>query len=76
MRAQTLPFGPLTGRTAPICVDMQNLFAEATPWPPPWMPHVLPVVRAGSETLSGERIVLRLDNDDLDVQRPKVVLKR
>lgn len=39
-------------------------------------PDVPPVVRDGSETLSGERIVLRLDNDDLDVQRPKVVLKR
>jgi lipopolysaccharide transport protein LptA len=39
-------------------------------------PDMPPVVRDGTETLSGERILLRLDNDDLDVQRPKVVLKR
>jgi len=39
-------------------------------------PEVPPVVRDGAETLSGDRILLRLDNDDLDVQRPKVVLKR
>jgi nicotinamidase-related amidase len=49
MRAQTLPFGPLTGRTAHLCVDMQNLFAEATPWHTPWMARVLPVVRALAE---------------------------
>ena len=39
-------------------------------------PEAPPVVRDGSETLSGERILLRLDNDDMDVQRPKLVLKR
>lgn len=39
-------------------------------------PEKLPVVRDGTETLSGERILLRLDSDDVDVQRPKLVLKR
>jgi lipopolysaccharide transport protein LptA len=39
-------------------------------------PEMPPVVRDGSETLSGERIVLRLDNDDIVVQGPKLVLKR
>ncbi|MCA1829183.1 MAG: LptA/OstA family protein [Myxococcales bacterium] len=39
-------------------------------------PDAPPVVRDGSETLSGDRILLRLDNDDMDVQRPKLVLKR
>lgn len=39
-----LPYGPLTARTAHLCVDMQNLFAEDTPWHTPWMPRVLPVV--------------------------------
>jgi len=39
-------------------------------------PAVPPVVRDGSETLSGERILIRLDSEDLDVVRPKVVLKR
>jgi nicotinamidase-related amidase len=41
---EALPFGPLTDRTAHICVDMQNLFAEKTPWHTPWMTRVLPVV--------------------------------
>jgi nicotinamidase-related amidase len=39
-----LPYGPLTARTVHLCVDMQNLFAEDTPWHTPWMPRVLPVV--------------------------------
>jgi lipopolysaccharide transport protein LptA len=39
-------------------------------------PEVPPVVRDGSETLSGERILLHLDNDDMDVQKPRLVLKR
>jgi lipopolysaccharide transport protein LptA len=35
-----------------------------------------PVVRDGQETLSGDRILLRLDSEDLDVVRPRVVLRR
>jgi lipopolysaccharide transport protein LptA len=35
-----------------------------------------PVLRDGSETLSGDRILLRLDSEDVDVVRPKLVLKR
>jgi nicotinamidase-related amidase len=31
-------------RTVHLCVDMQNLFAEDTPWNTPWMKRVLPVV--------------------------------
>jgi hypothetical protein len=42
----TLSFGPLTNRTLHLCIDMQNLFAEATPWHTPWMARVLPVVEA------------------------------
>lgn len=38
--------------------------------------QVPPVVRDGAETLSGERILLRLDSEDVDVVRPKVVLSR
>ena len=49
MRAHTLPFGPRDGRTAHLCVDMQNVFAEATPWHTPWMARVLPAVRALAE---------------------------
>ena len=41
---ERLPFGRLTDRTAHICIDMQNIFAEETPWHTPWMTRVLPVV--------------------------------
>ena len=40
----SLKYGPLSARTAHLCVDMQNLFAEETPWHTPWMRRVLPVV--------------------------------
>jgi lipopolysaccharide transport protein LptA len=39
-------------------------------------PAVPPVLRDGPETLSGERILLHLDSEDVDVTRPKLVLKR
>jgi nicotinamidase-related amidase len=39
-----LPFGPLTDRAVHLCIDMQSMFAEATPWHTPWMARVLPVV--------------------------------
>lgn len=39
-----LPFGPLTVRTVHLCIDMQRMFAEETPWHTPWMLRVLPVV--------------------------------
>ena len=35
-----------------------------------------PVVRDGGETLSGDRILLRMDSEDVDVIRPRVVLRR
>jgi nicotinamidase-related amidase len=44
LQASPLPFGPLGARTVHLCVDMQNLFAEETPWNTPWMKRVLPVV--------------------------------
>jgi nicotinamidase-related amidase len=39
-----LRFGPLSRRTVHLCVDMQNLFHEPTPWHTPWMARVLPAV--------------------------------
>jgi nicotinamidase-related amidase len=39
-----LPFGPLGAGTLHLCIDMQNLFAQQTPWHTPWMNRVLPVV--------------------------------
>ena len=44
LRSSPLPFGPLDDRTLHLCIDMQNLFAEDTPWHTPWMKRVLPVV--------------------------------
>lgn len=36
--------GPLPGNALHLCVDMQRVFAENTPWHTPWMPRVLPVI--------------------------------
>ena len=41
---ERLRFGHLTDRTLHLCIDMQNLFAEETPWHTPWMARVLPIV--------------------------------
>lgn len=35
-----------------------------------------PVLRDGSETLAGDRILMRLDTEDVDVQKPRLVLRR
>lgn len=35
---------PLDQRTAHLCVDMQRMFAEETPWHAPWVRRVLPRV--------------------------------
>ncbi|MGD9967954.1 MAG: cysteine hydrolase family protein [Hyphomonadaceae bacterium] len=45
-QSQGLRFGPLAGGVAHVCVDMQRLFAEDTPWRAPWMARVLPKVTA------------------------------
>ncbi len=37
--------GPLPKDTLHLCIDMQRVFADDTPWHTPWMPRVLPVVR-------------------------------
>ncbi len=39
-----LPYGPLPANTLHLCIDMQRVFAEDTPWRTPWLPRVLPVV--------------------------------
>ena len=46
MTSDLLPNGPLAAHTVHLCVDMQNIFAEDTPWHTPWMKRVLPVVTA------------------------------
>jgi len=35
---------PIPASAVHLCVDMQRLFAEDTPWQTPWMRRVLPVV--------------------------------
>jgi lipopolysaccharide transport protein LptA len=57
------------GEHGVVDVKGQTLVLTGTPQQPP-------IVRDGSETLSGERILLRLDSEDVDVVRPKVVLRR
>ena len=44
----SMPF-PLEQGTAHLCVDMQRLFAEPSPWHVPWMPKVLPAIVALAE---------------------------
>lgn len=49
-------FGPLGESWIHVCVDMQRMFAEATPWRAAWMPRVLPrVVRLAA--LAPERTI-------------------
>jgi nicotinamidase-related amidase len=62
----TLAFGPLTDRTAHLCVDMQNVFAEETPWHTPWMERVLPVVTRIAERHPSQTIFTRF----IPPQRP------
>ena len=51
-----LQFGPLEPGTVHLCIDMQRLFAEGTPWHTPWLGRVLPKIvllaeRAASDTI-------------------------
>jgi nicotinamidase-related amidase len=46
LKPDGLRFGPLDNRAVHVCVDMQRLFAEDTPWRTPWMRRVLPNVVA------------------------------
>jgi len=57
------------GEQGVVDVPAQTLVLTGTPESPP-------VVRDGSEMLSGDRILLRLDSEDVDVIRPRVVLRR
>jgi nicotinamidase-related amidase len=58
-RLEALAFGPLTDRTAHICIDMHNVFAEETPWHTPWMPRVLPVVTRIAERHPSQTVFTR-----------------
>jgi nicotinamidase-related amidase len=58
---------PLTERTVHLCVDMQRLFSPEGPWPTPWMPRVLPVVRAIAERFPERTVFTRF----ITPQRPQ-----
>jgi nicotinamidase-related amidase len=55
----TLPHGPLSERTIHLCIDMQRLFAEDTPWHTPWMERVLPVIGRIAEAHPQETVFTR-----------------
>ncbi|HUJ27100.1 MAG TPA: LptA/OstA family protein [Myxococcales bacterium] len=57
------------GEHGEMDVPQQTMILTGTPAQPP-------VVRDGQETLSGDRILMHLDSEDIDVTRPHVVLKR
>jgi nicotinamidase-related amidase len=67
--ASPLPYGPLNARTIHLCIDMQLLFAEETPWHTPWMERVLPVVVRIAEAHPEQTIFTRFipprDPDEL-----------
>lgn len=52
--------------TAHICVDMQRLFGEETPWQTPWFPRILPQIVALTETNPEKTIFTRF----ITAQRP------
>ncbi|HEX6443232.1 MAG TPA: isochorismatase family cysteine hydrolase [Stellaceae bacterium] len=62
-----MPFGPLGERALHLCIDMQNLFAENTPWNTPWMKRVLPVVTRIAERHPERTIFTRF----IPVARPE-----
>jgi nicotinamidase-related amidase len=43
-KASSLPHGPLTNTAVHLCIDMQRMFAEPTPWHVPWMQQVAPTI--------------------------------
>jgi nicotinamidase-related amidase len=45
MGQRTGDYFPLDDATRHLCIDMQRLFAEETPWQVPWLPRVLPCVQ-------------------------------
>lgn len=52
------PF-PLDRATVHLCIDMQRLFAEETPWQVPWLPRVLPCVQEIARRHAGRTVFTR-----------------
>jgi nicotinamidase-related amidase len=59
MAARGLIHGPLPPRTTHICVDMQKLFANGSPWEMPWAEKVLPAIEELIATHSDQTVFTR-----------------
>jgi nicotinamidase-related amidase len=59
LKPDGLTRGPLTGSAAHLCIDMQEMFAQDTPWHTPWMKRVLPMVVQIAEAHPQETIYTR-----------------
>ncbi|TIS53226.1 MAG: cysteine hydrolase [Mesorhizobium sp.] len=66
MSAQGLTYGPLGDRCVHLCVDMQRLFAEPSPWATPWITRVLPLIESLVERRAAETVFTRF----LPAQKP------
>lgn len=53
------PPPPGMGRAVHLCVDMQRLFAEATPWQVPGLERLVPNIRRITEARTGHTIFAR-----------------
>lgn len=69
MAPHLLP-APLTERTLHLCVDMQNIFGPGGPWETPWLPRVLPAVRAIAERFPERTIFTRFMTPEHPQQLP------
>lgn len=54
-----LRHGPLGPNCVHVCVDMQHIFADETPWHAPWMRRILPNVVKLVEARPAETILTR-----------------
>lgn len=54
-----LRFGPLGANCRHICVDMQRMFQESTPWQTPWMKRIVPKVRSIAAEHASQTIFTR-----------------
>ncbi|MFK0691706.1 cysteine hydrolase family protein [Mesorhizobium sp. IMUNJ 23033] len=66
MSVPGLAYGPLGDKCVHLCVDMQRLFAEPSPWATPWITRVLPRI----ESLVARRAAQTVFTRFLPAQKP------
>ncbi|PDQ23025.1 cysteine hydrolase [Mesorhizobium sanjuanii] len=66
MSTPGLAYGPLGDNCVHLCVDMQRLFAEPSPWATPWITRVLPLIESLVERRAAQTVFTRF----LPAQRP------